>query len=92
MRIGLDRADPGGRGHRSHTERVDIPHPRAAESMGSDAGWPACGESMSYSSRKASIGFTPEARCAGMSAAPIAAEQRIRIAIAITAGSEGFTS
>jgi hypothetical protein len=51
-----------------------------------------CGEPIRYSTRNASVGFTPEARCAGMSAAPSPAEQRTRMAIAMTAGSEGFTS
>ena len=50
------------------------------------------GESTSYSTLNASVGFTPEARCAGISAAASPAEQRTRIVLAITAGSEGFTS
>ena len=49
-------------------------------------------EPTNYSTRNASVGFMPEARCAGMSAALSPAEQRTRIVIKITAGSEGFTS
>jgi hypothetical protein len=49
-------------------------------------------ESTSYSTLNASVGFTPEARCAGINAAASPAEQRTRIVLAITAGSEGFTS
>src|SRR5882762_204063 len=50
------------------------------------------GEPTSYSTLNASVGFTHEARCAGISAAPSPAEQRIRIVSAMTIGSEGFTS
>lgn len=46
----------------------------------------------SYSMRRASVGFTVDARCAGMSAAPSAAEHRTKTAMAIAAGSVGFTS
>ena len=45
-----------------------------------------------YSNRSASVGFTAEARRAGMSAAPSAAEHRIKVAAAIVAGSVGLTS
>jgi hypothetical protein len=41
---------------------------------------------------KASVGFTVEARCAGISAAPSAAKERTNVAAAIVAGSVGFTS
>src|SRR5438046_7117413 len=45
-----------------------------------------------YSKRNASVGFTAEARWAGMSAAPNVAEHKIKVAIAIVAGSVGLTS
>ena len=45
-----------------------------------------------YSIRNASVGFTAEARCAGMKVAASPAEHRTKMAIAITTGSEGFTS
>src|SRR5215472_8983294 len=47
---------------------------------------------INYSARKASVGFTLEARYPGISADASPAKQRIRIASAITAGSEDFTS
>ena len=50
------------------------------------------GRTVFYSIRNASVGFTADARCAGMNVAASPAEQSTRIAIAITAGSEGFTS
>ncbi len=45
-----------------------------------------------YSVRSASVGFTPEARCAGMRAAQKPAEPNSRMAMAVAAGSESFTS
>lgn len=50
------------------------------------------GESVTYSNLNASVGFTLEARWAGMNAAAAPVEQRTIIAIAITAGSEALTS
>ena len=44
-----------------------------------------------HSKRRASVGFTVDARRAGMRAAPRVATQRIRVAAAIVAGSVGVT-
>src|SRR6185503_4049183 len=46
----------------------------------------------SYSNRNASVGLTAEARRAGMSAAPNVAEHKIKVAMAIDAGSVGLMS
>ena len=45
-----------------------------------------------YSNRSASVGFTAEARRAGMSAAPSAVEHRTKVAARIVTGSVGLTS
>jgi hypothetical protein len=51
-------------------------------------GWKSAG----YSNRSASVGFTAEARWAGTSAAPNVAEHKIKVAMAIVAGSVGLMS
>src|SRR5258707_11734419 len=48
--------------------------------------------SINYSNRSASVGFTAEARWAGMSAAPGAVEHRTKVAARIVTGSVGLTS
>src|SRR5215470_15906458 len=47
---------------------------------------------INYSNRSASVGFTADARWAGMSAAPSAVEHRTKVAARIVTGSVGVTS
>jgi hypothetical protein len=47
-------------------------------------------ERAGHSNRSASVGFTPEARRAGMRAAPNVAAHKINVAAAIVAGSVGL--
>src|SRR5207247_11090660 len=47
---------------------------------------------ITYSNRSASVGFTADARRAGMSAAASAVEHRTRVAARIVTGSVGLTS